>query len=124
MGTQRNIKVRFHLAQGVNFMKWQIKDNKGNVIYLEPSEVSLSLHNCKLVNRPSTAKKIHEGAHKTVCAWIECEGYNINKPPTVVDNQIVTYNPRVTPNWVLNGENVDGVIYEEIETLNRALHLA
>jgi hypothetical protein len=123
MGTKRNFKVRFHLAQGVNYMKWQIRDNEGNVIYLEPSEVSLSLHNCKLINRPSTAKKIHEGANKSVCAWVECEGYTINTPPTIVDNYILTYNPRVAPNWNLNGNNVDGQIFEEIETLDRSLHL-
>ena len=123
MGIKRNIKVRFHLAKGVNYMKWQVKDSDGTVLFFEPSEVSLNLHNCKLRNRPSTATKIYQGANKEVCAWIECEGYHVTTPPTTVDNQIVTYNPRVTPNWVLNNENVDGNIFEEIETLNRSLHL-
>ena len=104
-------------------MKWQVKDSEGNVIFLDPKEVSIKLHNCKLVNRPTTAKKIHEGANKEVCAWVECESYNVDVPPSVVDDYILKYNPRVTPNWDLRGENVDGKIFEEIETVNRSLHL-
>ena len=129
MGTRR-YKVRFHLAQGVNFMKWQIKDTAdGHVSYYYPSKASLRLKNCKLVNRPTTAQRIHDGAHKTVCAWIECESVEAEIPKRVTKGFKLSYNPRVKPNWELqnqdsmwHGENIDGKEFGEILSSNRSLY--
>ena len=64
-----NYKIRFHLAKGVNFMKWQIKDTKsGEVIYISPKDYSLHFEGVTLKNSKSTANRIKQGSNKTVCA--------------------------------------------------------
>ena len=118
---ERQYKVRFHLAQGVNFMKWQVRDSEGNVNFYDPNTTSLRLRNCKLVNRPSTAKKIHDGANKEVCAWISCESVEVNRKSNA-EGMRLSYNPKVTPNWVMGGENVDGQEIDFIITKERSLY--
>ena len=113
-------KVRFHLAKGANYMKWQItgdaSPNKpsGKPFYCDPSTVCIQMINAKLVNHVATATKIKCGANKTVCAWVECENLVIYRDDTAggrknigyVDKTFpkthmeLSYNPRVTPNWV------------------------
>ena len=66
-------RVRFHLGRGANYMKWQVRDSNGGVRYYDPESVRQVMLNAKLHNRPNVAKKICEGANKTVCAWVECE---------------------------------------------------
>lgn len=66
------IQVRFHLGAGKNFMKWQVKED-GRVSYFDPETTNLVLINAKLRNQIETAKKINQGANKTVCAWVECD---------------------------------------------------
>jgi len=123
-------KVRFHLAKGKNYMKWQITGtnesptsiNNKIVFYADPEEVCLYMLNSKLVNHHSTAQKINCGANKSVCAWIECENLVIYRDDTAGGkaninyiNKVVrkthmklSYNPRVTPNWVgHNNTNMD-----------------
>ncbi len=121
-------KVRFHLSKGVNYMKWQVRDNEGNVQYFEPSEVSLKLKDCKLKNQISTARKIHNGAHKAVCAWVECESVEVIDTVDVDGLGQLSYNPQTTPNWVLrnerstsNGKNIDGCSFDEVVRSNRNL---
>lgn len=106
-------KVRFHLAAGENFMKWQVKDADGNVKFYEPSEVSIRLFGCFLRNQKGTAEKIHAGAHKTVCAWVEAEDVVVMPVEEELVSEMVeftkaAYNPKVAPNWVIDGENADG----------------
>ena len=68
---ERIYQVRFHLAKGENFMKWQVKDlSNGEVNYYDPSEYQLVMYDSVLKNQKTTAKKINCGANKTVCAWI------------------------------------------------------
>lgn len=121
-------KIRFHLAKGANYMKWQItgdassKKPNGKPFYCDPSTVSIQMINAKLVNHVATATKIKCGANKTVCAWIECENLVIYRDDTAGGkaninyiNKVVrkthmklSYNPRVTPNWVgHNNTNMD-----------------
>ena len=130
MKAQRKYKVRFHLAPGENFMKWQVKDAEGNVSFYEPSEVSLKLCNCFLRNQPTTAKKIHDGANKTVCAWVECESVEVVRSVKFKNGFHLAYNPRVMPNWFLNneksklhGKNLDGKEFREVLSSNRRLYL-
>ncbi len=96
-----SIKVRFHLAAGENFRKWQVR--KGNeVSFYSPNEVNILMVGCKLRNHLSIAKKIHEGANKEVCAWVECQSVEIkSKGEMQVDTSApVSYNPRIAPHWV------------------------
>jgi hypothetical protein len=117
-------KVRFNLGAGENFMKWKITDPKGNHSYYEPSEVVIKMTGCFLRNQKGTAKKIHEGADKSVCAWVEAEAVEVLEQRQLqMAFDKVSYNPRVTPNWVMNGENVDGETFEAMVSINRELFL-
>ena len=103
-------KVRFHLGRGEHFMHWQIKSklNTGDgtgakevVDYVDPQDNQLAMLGCKLSVQPTAAQKIHDGANKTVCAWIECEDLRITSrtiPGSVLDWEL-RYNPRVEPRW-------------------------
>jgi hypothetical protein len=106
------IKVRFNLGTGENFRKWQVTLPNGTVKYYEPSEVQLVMFGCFLRNQKGTAQKIFGGANKTVCAWVECQGVDIRGVGFVKvedgEYKEISYNPRVTPNWDSEGENVDG----------------
>ena len=117
-------KVRFNLGAGENFMKWKITDPEGNHTYHEPSEVVLKMTGCFLRNQKATANKIHNGAEKSVCAWVEAKEVKVlNQRQLQVAFDKVSYNPRVTPNWEMNGENVDGKTFEAMVSINRGLHL-
>jgi hypothetical protein len=100
-------KIRFNLGRGENYLKWKVTSPNGDVNYYEPNNVCLHMENCKLVNQQGTAKKIHDGANKTVCAWIESETVTIFEPLNIAQGIKVSFNPRVQPNWVCDGEIVD-----------------
>ena len=118
------MKVRFHLAKGQNYMKWQIKEKNGLTYYYDPDQVNMILENCELHNSRKTAEGIFNGANKTVCSWIECERvfvYNRIDDTDFpnCDNQL-SYNPRIKPNWVdSEGNNVDGHSYNKLVTKGR-----
>ena len=70
------IRVRFHLGKGKHFRMWQIKgkDSEGKWLktsYFPPEGTTVVMYGCKLVVRERAAQKIHEGANKSVCAWVE-----------------------------------------------------
>ena len=95
-------KIRFHLARGENFMKWQVKA-PGYVQYVDPAEHQIAMFNAKLKVQLGTSKKIHEGACKTVCAWVQCEEFQITRNDKIkpnVNDFYVRFNPRHNPNWV------------------------
>mgnify|MGYP005989320439 FL=1 len=112
-------RVRFHLAQGRNFQNWQIKCGQ-SVEYYEPEDVVLVMENCKLRNQPTTAKRIFDGADKTVCAWIECDSVTIvPKADAPVDHVVgyLNYNPRHNPYWTVNfGAKADGKVFDHLIT--------
>ncbi len=111
-------RVRFHLGRGENYMKWQVKDSNGVVRYYDPESVRLVMLNAKLHNRPNVAKKICEGANKTVCAWVECEWVGVvSNMETKVPfgKNAILYNPRKSPHWTnKRGENLDGMQFGSI----------
>ena len=117
--SKRDFKVRFHLAKGVNFMKWKIEDkaNKKDYYY-SPEEVNLSLSDCKLTNQPTTANKIFSGQmNKAPIAYVNCSKIDVLDK---TDN--VKYNPRVAPNWTdSENKNIDNTEYENIVTEGRQL---
>lgn len=122
------IKVRFNLGAGKNYMKWKVERPSGTS-YHDPNEVQLVLSGCYLKNNRQTARKIFNGTHKTVCAWIYCESVSINyldHPDhriTPNPDQQLKYNPRVTPNWVLNDKNVDDNSIDRIYSVNNKLYM-
>jgi len=124
-------KVRFHLARGKNFMKWQIKylgteDGRDDrVSYVNPLDNQLAMLGCKLSVQPTAAKKIHDGANKTVCAWIECEEVQVLSVDRIKPNEQdyrIRFNPRVSPNWIdENNTIVSGEQYQILFTSDRTL---
>ena len=111
-----NWKIRFNLGRGENFMKWRITDTRNNEsFYLDPEMYTLTIKDCKLRNQKGTAKKIHEGSNKSVCAWIDCEDI-LAGGPRDVEGQLIRYNPRVTPKWMLDQIDVDGCEFEKLLT--------
>jgi hypothetical protein len=117
-------KVRFNLGAGNNYMKWKVENLKDKTkVYLDPSEVILTMTNCMLKNNRNRAEEINLGAHKSVCAWVLCENVIINgttdKEP---EGTHIRYNPRVQPYWSEDGEDVDGKEYEKLTTINRNIY--
>jgi len=125
----KSFKVRFHLAKGVNFMKWQVTSPSGNIEYFDPIDTQLTLKGCVLKNSKKVAEKIFKGGEKVVCAWVLCEEIVIDclGPFVQADNKDqsnrVRYNPRVTPNWVFDGVVVDGYKFEQLVSVDRGLYI-
>ena len=116
------MRVRFHLAQGENYMKWQVRHDNGRVDYYDPDAVVLLMHRAVLRNNPRIAQTIHNGANKDVCAWIECVNLEVHIDLQPVGNQQIAYNPRIAPNWRnSNGDNIDGSCYQTIQSRGRTL---
>tara|TARA_R110001606_G_scaffold222434_2_gene370303 strand:+ start:2483 stop:2881 length:399 start_codon:yes stop_codon:yes gene_type:complete len=125
---KNKFQIRFNLGAGDNYKKWKVTSPQGDVQYIEPNEVNIFMEGCKLCNQKGTATKIFEGANKTVCAWVEAD--NVVVMNHVIDNQDdfivvgdeVSYNPRVTPNWTYNNENVDKSEFSDLVTKGRAIY--
>lgn len=123
----KSIKVRFNLGAGANYMKWKIDIPGQPAMYVNPDDVQLRMTGCTMKNQASTARKIHQGAHKTVCAWILCNEIDILadlRIPSVrqlKEHEQLSYNPRVQPHWLCGGNNVDGESYENIISLGKTL---
>ena len=61
----KRYRVRFHLAKGENFMKWQVFDKlHGTKEYYDPDTRSIIMRDCLLGNHATTAKKIFDGDNK------------------------------------------------------------
>jgi len=125
----KRIRVRFNLGLGKNFMKWKVEypateNTSAKTVYLEPTMVQLVMEGITLKNQKSTAKKIFGGQNKTVCAWVLCDTLKVNTaflPEGQDETTRVSYNPRVTPNWVYMGLDVDGVSMKRLVSCNRSL---
>lgn len=108
-------------------MKWQVKSIDGNVIeYHEPEKRQIAIFNAKLKVQLGTSNKIHEGACKTVCAWIECDDFQVLGQPDFIKPNVndfyVRFNPRNNPNWVDSQSNiVNDERYDLIVTQDRSL---
>ena len=119
-------KVRFNLSKGVNYMKWKVTHPDGEVEYLDPNKVRLTLKKCHLKNNPKAANKILAGANKTVCAWILCDEVIVEEPhggDPMEEGQRLRFNPRVAPNWMFKETNVDLVKYHRIESRGSRLYI-
>ena len=117
-------KVRFHLARGDNYQKWQISHN-GEISYFDPATTVLRMTGCQLKNHRKTAEKIFAGENKTVCAWVKCDSVEViqGSDKVVPEGWVrVGYNPKIAPHWVVDGVNVDGVKVEELVSDGRGLY--
>lgn len=119
-------KLRFNLGAGKNYKKWKITGPGKNTRYVEPTEVTIIMEGCKLVNQRGTATKIYEGAHKTVCAWVEASSlivyYKMPSDFMKVGSK-VSYNPRIAPNWIYNNINADKQEFNDLVTQDDAIYL-
>ena len=112
---KRQFKVRFNLGAGVHFMHWRIENlQTKEVQFFNPNEVSFELTDCYLRNQKATATKINNGADKAICAWIECNA--VTMTDCNPQGSKVSYNPRVTPNWMCDDANVDGKTFGTLFT--------
>ncbi len=119
--------VRFNLGRGDNYMKWKIENlYTKEKVYLDPSEVSIVMSNCKLKNRINQATKIFNGDNKTVCAWVLCErvGWYINNKLTKTNKDQIRYNPREFPNWRQGEDNVDNKTFKQLLTINKNIYIS
>lgn len=120
----KNIKVRFNLGAGQNYMKWKVEYPDGIVQYHDPKEVQLVMYDCTLKNYKKTSQKIYEGGEKVVCAWVLCNQVDIKTNDFELGNENkIKFNPRIQPNWILNGEIVDGKKFEEIISVDYGLFM-
>jgi hypothetical protein len=108
MNAKTHSEVRFHLARGKNYLKWQVKivQNGGKLCehYYDPTEYELELVGCRLVNRPGQAKRVFDAGVKSVTGWIKCDTVhvkNINRydPVMVDDLEKLYYNPIKDIHW-------------------------
>ncbi len=113
-------QIRFHLGAGENYGKWQVKCSAG-VRYFDPAKVSLTMLDCQLRNQPATAKKVYDGANKSVCAWVDCNELLVSGPVEMAGVP-VSYNPKVAPHWRnLSGQNIDGKRIEVLRSIGRQM---
>lgn len=106
-------------------MKWQITKGQSR-IYVDPAIHSIIIYDGRLVNKVKMARRIFEGANKSVCAWIEASSYEIvDRAQFDKDSYFevpVAYNPRVVPNWQdFRGANIDNQNFGLIITEGRKL---
>ena len=122
-------KIRFNLGKGVFFMKWKVTSPEGDTEYLDPSRFTIIMRNCKLRNQPSTAQKIHDGANKTVCAWIDAEDVEVMEDYDIdinwYNDKRINFNPRKQPNWVYENdiENLDNKEFSLLTTSGRSVYV-
>jgi hypothetical protein len=122
---ENKIKVRYNLSKGKNYGKWKIWSKSG-VEYHSPEIVQLILNNCQLKNNLKIAQRIYEGENKSVCAWIICESITINHIGDFdkLESHInIKYNPRIKPNWDINGLNGDNMFIKKIFTNDKKLYV-
>lgn len=115
-------KIAFHLAKGVNFQKWQIRDASNDATYVCPSTHDIVLKGCTLKNQKGASLRIFNGADKLRCAWIEFESYELIAKTNYTSETELRFNPRVSPTWVVDGkDNQDGSKFNVIKTNGRKL---
>ena len=120
----KKIKVRFNLGAGKNYMKWKVTDKDGNNVYYDPEQVQLVMEGCVFKNNKKIAQKIFDGSHKMVCSWISCDNIKIMSEISDIDTtRQVKYNPRIQPNWVLDGNIIDDCEYSLLSTHNKNVYI-
>lgn len=112
------MRIRFNLERGQYYNQWQIIDHF-SIWYLEPNK-NFVLEKCRLINKPSVAKRIFDGANKEVCAWIEFGSMELKRVDFLDE---IKYNPRENPFWTYKGQNVDGAEFEKLCVMGRKIYV-
>ncbi len=120
-------KVRFHLAKGEYYRHFQVTLPDGRRKFYDPESNFIYMDNARLYNNCKVAERIHGGRNKTVCSWIECDMVDIqgllgslfspDPSPNDEGKTELKYNPRKSPHWLENGENVDFKKYSRLLTI-------
>lgn len=125
----KRYRIRFHLAKGENYMKWQVFDLQTNTkSYLDPDSKSIIMTECELGNQPATSKKIFNGENKTVCAWVRCDDVKIKDrdgviPPAINGMTHYKFNPKKNPHWHTDHMmNADGKKFPVMMTHERKVY--
>jgi hypothetical protein len=112
-------KLRFHLGAGEHYQHWKIEYANGDYQFINPNDFNMVLHDCQLHNRKGTAAGIHKGGEKVVCAWVWCKDITMH---LISDKGLpVTYNPRVHPHWMFEGQNADNMTFDRLQTVGDKL---
>lgn len=121
----KSIKVRFNLGRGMNYLKWKVTYPDGDIVYYDPNVVQLVMTDCVFKNQKKTAQRIFDGGEKVVCAWILCKHIQIHDHYRLHtdDSRQVRYNPRVQPNWLYDGQIMDGDGMPKLHTINRGVFI-
>jgi hypothetical protein len=120
----QKIKLRFHLAKGPHYQRWQIRTGD-NVDYLDPEDVTIEMQGATLRNQRKTAERIRSGENKSVCAWVECdeliiEPSRLHAAPRA--SSMVSYNPRKEPHWTnINMDDLDNKRFDRLVTYGRLI---
>ncbi len=117
-------KVRFHLARGQNYMRWQVRLGD-SVEYYDPEDVIIEMRDATLRNQRKTAERIMNGENKTVCAWVECDSIQIT--PSISEaypmvHDFAHYNPKRRPFWHDSKKrNLDNTKHESLSTYGKLI---
>ena len=110
--------IRRDLKKGKTFGFLQVRECITNsklgkeIALIDGKKYSLIMKECFLYNSLGTSTKIFEGrnlpkqVYKKPCAWIVCNSFEVvdTLKPTLNE---VTFNPRISPNFMLNDTNVN-----------------
>jgi hypothetical protein len=119
--------IRRHLGRGPQKGHFQIrgyvKDYKqGDLVeYVNPETHTIIFTGCRLYNSTKTAQRILNGADKERCAWIIAESYIVVPRQALPMGEELTYNPKISVNWELNGQNADNMTFKAIQTIGTKL---
>ena len=125
------IRVRVHLGFGKDFRKWKVIIPKGlkgyaeGTYYHNPTDVELVLINCKLWNSQVASIKIFKGSKRFAVAWIECEELIVAKiggNREIPSEDEISFNPKIDPFWVCEGEDVDGKTFKYLRSKDRKIY--
>jgi hypothetical protein len=125
-----HLEVRFHLASGRNFRKWQVKVMRGrtkvSVHYYDPNEVQLEMRGCRLANDVRKAAKVNKAQKKDVSGWVHCDEVLPTSLPTDGLERIF-YNPIKDVHWRREGDAGefawDGAEYQTLVTGGRQVYI-
>lgn len=124
-------EVRFHLLNGPNYMKWQVKVMSGkkklSEYYLDPKQHNLELRGCKLVNNLARAKWVNKKQKKNVSGWVKCQEVVVTSENSINTLERLFYNPIKDVHWRREGDSGefawDDSEYETLVTEGKQVYI-
>jgi len=125
-----HLEVRFHLLNGQNYRKWQVKVMKGrkkiSAHYFDPSEVQLEMRGCRLANDLKKAMKVHKEQSKDVTGAVHCQEISLVHVPTEGLERLF-YNPIKNVHWRREADEGefqwDGTEFQTLVTGGRQVYV-